>query len=429
MDKLMDSPWFLRFIALFLAVILFISIKAEEGKVNGTTPGDQLEMIRDIPVAIFYDNENLVVSGVPETVNMTIEGPTNIVQTTLLLKDFSLFVDLNTLTMGSHTIEIQHENLSPKLNVRFDPATIDIVIEEKITQSFRVDAELNDRLLAEDFHVVKMEVEPSTVEITGAKSVIESISFVKVTATSEEGLNKSFEQKARVRVLDKDLNKLGVVISPEEVTVKVDVAEYAKEVPVVLKTRGVPPLGVGIDSLTPVETKITLTGPRKVLEDIDEFIVEVDVSKVTDSTTIDIELKKPGNVSSISFDKIKVKIEATVSEVEEEDEEEVAFSDLSDEETQTIGTKTFNNTQIIIQGLNNKYKSTFLKPVSGLVTLTIKAEPDRIDALESSDFSVYINAERTTETGEQVFTVSVDGPEEVSWLLSEDEVTVQIELV
>ena len=90
------------------------------------------------------------------------------------------------------------------------------------------------------FNVVNMEVDPATIEVTGAKSVIESISFVKVTATGDNGINKSFEQKARVRVLDKDLNKLNVVIDPEEVTVKVEIAEYNKEVPIVCKSRGTP---------------------------------------------------------------------------------------------------------------------------------------------------------------------------------------------
>ena len=147
----MDSPWFLRFTALFLAIVLFVSIKAEEGKVNGKAPGDDLDAIYNVPVGAFYDNENLVVTGVPDTVNMTIEGPPNIVKTTKLLKDFSLFVDLNNLPMGRHQVDIEYENISGKLQVILDPATIEVVIEEKITQTFRVDPELNERLLAEDF--------------------------------------------------------------------------------------------------------------------------------------------------------------------------------------------------------------------------------------------------------------------------------------
>ena len=41
--------------------------------------------------------------------------------------------------------------------------------------------------------------------------------------------------KLKLRVLDRDLNKLDVSIVPETVTVKVEVVENNKEVPIVLK--------------------------------------------------------------------------------------------------------------------------------------------------------------------------------------------------
>ena len=88
-------------------------------------------------------------------------------------------------------------------------ATTARIVEEKITETFKVEPEFNKRLLADDFHVASMDVDPSTIEVTGAKSVIESISFVKATVSGENGVKKSFEQQAKVRVLDRDLNKLG----------------------------------------------------------------------------------------------------------------------------------------------------------------------------------------------------------------------------
>jgi YbbR domain-containing protein len=223
MDRIMDNPWFLRFTALFLAVILFYSVQTEEGEPNGGKVGDHLDMIRDVPVQVYYDNENLVVTGVPETVNITIEGPINLVQTTKMLKDFSLIVDLRTLTMGRHQVSIQSENISEKLDVRIDPAMVNVLIEEKITETFKVEPEFNKRLLAEDFQVANIDVVPSTIEVTGAKSIIESISFVKATVVGENGIRESFEQQAKIRVLDRDLNKLDVSIVPETVTVKVEV--------------------------------------------------------------------------------------------------------------------------------------------------------------------------------------------------------------
>ena len=65
------------------------------------------------------------------------------------------------------------------------------------------------------------------------------------------------------------------------------------------------------------ESKIILSGPRKVLDSIDVFTVDVDVSKVKGPETLDIDLKKPKGVSSMSVEKIQVKIEATVTVIDE----------------------------------------------------------------------------------------------------------------
>ena len=37
-------------------------------EIEGKTVGDTMDVIRDVPVEVYYDNENLVVTGVPETV-------------------------------------------------------------------------------------------------------------------------------------------------------------------------------------------------------------------------------------------------------------------------------------------------------------------------------------------------------------------------
>ena len=422
MDKFMDSPWFLRFTALFLAIILFFSVQAEE-KSGSKAVGDTMDIIRDFPVQVYYDNENLVVTGVPETVNMTIEGPANIVQTTKLLKDFTLRVDLSSLPMGKHTVKVQTENISDKLDVRFDPATIDVVIEEKITQSFRVDPELNERLLAENFNVVKIDVDPETIEVTGAKSVIESISFVKASVTGDKEIDKSFEQQARVRVLDKDLTKLNVTIVPEQVNVKVDIAEYSKEVPIILKSRGEPVEGITVNSIATADKTIRLFGSRKALAQIKEFSVEVDVSEVKGQETIAIDLKKPKDVSKMSLDKIKVKVDVTVTNPELE-----VLAPEPPVEEEKVATKEFKDIPVTVKGLDEKFISSFQKPAAGLVVLTVTADQDILDTLKKSDFTVYVDASETEDEGEQSLQVFVDGPPDVQWIVSDKEVKMHIEL-
>ncbi|MCM3710426.1 CdaR family protein [Sporosarcina luteola] len=425
-DKLMDRPWFLRFTALALAIILFFSVQSENEKKTSSTIGDSQGILHDVPVEVLIDNENFVVTGVPKTVNMEIDGPSSLVQSAKLLKDFTLKVDLRSLSMGRHTVKIQAENLSDKLDVRLNPATVDVVIEEKVSKTFPVEPEFNERLLAEGYNAVKKEVEPSTIQVTGAKSVVEAISFVKVSATGDSGINKSFEQKARVRVLDRDLNKLDVTIEPEEVTVKVEVKENSKVVPVVLNQRGVPGENIVIDSVFTDTKMVTLFGPQKTLETIDALRVDVDVSKVKESGTLELNLPKPTGVSKLSEDKVKVNISVTVMDGEGPPPDDVSMEPTTDVEKDV--TKEFKNIPVVVKGLDEKYSSTFLKPANGVVDVTVTAKEEVIKSLDSSDFAISVDASGTDQEGEHSYPLSVVGPDNIAWKLSENEVTLEIRL-
>ncbi|MCM3757729.1 CdaR family protein [Sporosarcina aquimarina] len=451
MDKFMDSPWFLRLTALALALSLFFSVRADEEKKSLANVGDSMDIIRDVPVEVYYDNENLVVTGVPETVNMTISGPTNLVQTTKLLKDFTLKVDLRSMPMGSHTVQIQSENISDKIKVKLDPATIDVDIEEKITQSFRVDPEMNDKLLADDYELVKMEVDPSTIEVTGAKSVVDSISFVKVSVTGDNEINKSFEQKGRVRVLDRDLNKLNVLIEPEEVTVKVDVEAYHKEVPISVKQKGKTKEGITVNSLTSDEKMVTLYGPRKTVDAIDQLNVDVDVSELTGSGKQSIELPKPKGVVKMSVDKVNVNIDVKVSPEAEKDSAdgdksddeakvpssgESSNSDVATEQPSTDGqepttvtkkTRKFTGIEIGIHGLDKSFKGRMVKPSDGVAAVTVTGEEKVIDALTESDVTVFAEAKSVNHVGDHVLPIFVQVPSNVQYEVNFKDITLMVE--
>ncbi|MFJ7734135.1 YbbR-like domain-containing protein [Lysinibacillus sp. NPDC097231] len=316
MDKMMDSPWVLRIIALFLACLLFFSVRTELSSPNKTITSEQTEVIRDVPVDVYYDNENLIVTGLPKTVDVTIKGPMTLVLQAKASKDFSVFVDLSNLLIGKHNVKLQYENISEKLQVTLDPAMVNVNIEEKVTQEFRVDPEMNNRLIEEGYILKGMSANPATVYVTGAKSAIESISYVKATVTGEPGLKGPFSQVAAVKVLDRDLNKLDVTIEPENVKVQVDIAEYSKDLPIALKELGNALNGITINQLTINPTMVKVYGRKSIIDGLTEIPVEVDLSKITESKTYEFDVKLPEGVTKISEPKIKVK--ADITKVEQE---------------------------------------------------------------------------------------------------------------
>ncbi|MFX3672885.1 MAG: YbbR-like domain-containing protein [Paenisporosarcina sp.] len=417
MDKMMDNPWFLRITALLLAMLLFLTIKTGDENTNAGPSGSTRDIIRDVPIEVFYDDENLVVTGVPKTVDLTISGPSPLVQSAKQLRDFTVFLDLRNLNMGEHAnVKLQIENVSDKLDVSLDPGFVVVNIEEKISREFDVEPELNDRLLAENFIVTSMKADPKTILVTGPKSVIESISFVKATVTEDQGINKTFTKTSLVSVLDSNLRKLAVVIEPQQVDVKVEIEEYSKEIPVTLKQTGQPLDGVTINDVETKSTTVRAFGSKAIIDELEEIIVDVDISKLEASKTFNVKIPIPEGVSRLSKEELEVKVDVTPVPVEEKTEEDSA----------QVEAREFANLDVEVRGLNKQNKASFIQPQNGQILLTVRGEDSYLNSLSIDDFKLYVDASDAAP-GENKLDVKVEGPENVTWTVSIPIVTMQVE--
>lgn len=421
MDKMMDNPWFLRITALLFAMLLFLTIKSGEENTNAGASGSSRDIIRDVPVEVFYDDDNLIVTGVPKTVDLTISGPSPLVQSAKQLRDFSVFVDLRHLNMGEHAnVKVQIENVSDKLEVSLDPGYIVVNIEERISQNFDVEPEMNNRLLEENFVITGMKSEPKTVVVTGPKSVIESIAFVKATVTGDPGINKTFTKEATVSVLDSNLRKLSVTIEPQKVNVKVEIEEYSKEIPVTLQQKGEPIEGVTINDVTPKSSTVRVYGNKAKIDELDEIIMEVDVSKLEKTETFNVKIPVPDGVSRLSKSEIEVKVDVTSAPpVKEEDPTE-------EEGSAQQSSREFANLDVEVRGLDNQEKASFIEPEKGQVLLTVRGESPYLASLNVEDFKLYVDAS-DVKTGENKLNVMVEGLKSGSWTVSMPLITMHVE--
>ncbi|MFF5997103.1 CdaR family protein [Lysinibacillus sp. KU-BSD001] len=299
MDRVFNSVWALRIVALVLSLALFLYVKSElETSGREAVPSDEMDVLYNVPLEVYYDDEDLIVTGVPETVNVTISGNSKLILQTKITQDYVVFVDLNSLTIGEHHVTIQNEGFSEKLNVSIDPVALNISIEERVTREFRVEPEMNKRLIAEDYDLKGMTVDPTTVVVTGAKSAIENISYVKATVTGEQGIKNSFQQEANVKVLNAELNRLDVAVQPEKVKVKVEIEEYSRDVPIKIKQIGQLKDGISIEKLWIEPVKLKVYGKKAVIDELKELVVEFDVSDLEESGSYEGKIKVPEKVTA-----------------------------------------------------------------------------------------------------------------------------------
>lgn len=409
MDKFMDNPWFVRIVAMALALLLFLSVQDMGNKSEGSRPNgmesNEVETITDVPLEKYYDSENLVVTGIPDTVEVTIEGQRRFVEATKRQRDFTIYVDLSNLSIGNHRVPILYKDFSEKLKVKVEPVYVEVSIQEKVTREFIVEPEFNNNILAEGFEAELPIVEPNKVQITGGKETLEKISYVKASIDAKGLITNTIKRDAKVTVLDRDLNKLDVIVEPEYVTVTVPVNNPRKTVPLKIKQVGSAPDGTVIKRIESDTEEVMIFGRTDVLQSVNDIEVEVDVSKVTKDTEMDVLIKIPEGINKITPEKVKVKVVTDKAKKNEE-------TNLSDVPIESKG---------LAEGLDVE----FLSPKDGAVSIKLEGSRDQLKKAQEGAFEVFANMDGL-EAGDHEVNLEVKGPRDVKWEMSTDKVKVRL---
>ncbi|MFS0784262.1 YbbR-like domain-containing protein [Bacillus sp. 1P06AnD] len=427
MDKLIETPWFVKVVALLLAALLYISVNFEPNNQAGSfnTPSQKDKVIVDsVPVEVYYDRDNLVVTGVPKTVDVTLYGPKNLILPAKSSREFKVYLDLSDpeIQLGKRKVALKVRDLNDKIKATITPDYVDISIQEKVTKEFSVEPEFNRTLLDNGYIVdkSKLKIKPEHVKITGAKDVIEQIAYVKAVINLDDGVKDTVNVKAKVRALDKNLNKLDVSIDPGYINVEVPIEIPSKEMSVLPVESGKPKDGITIGKLKADPSRVTLYGKQSILDAMDQLQIPVDISKIDESTTIEVPIDLPEGVSASSVQKVKVTIEAKQASATEDNEnnkdEETTPDDkptntdppATDDKQQDI-TKTFQNVKIRYNGLGEDMDLAFLSPGQGMTSITVTGPQNDINNLKSTDLQAFINVAELLE-GEHSVPVSVKLP-------------------
>lgn len=403
----MENPWFVRIIALLLAIFLFVTANDIGGKNKSSTPNSMensdVDTIVDVPVEVYYDAENLVVSGVPETVEVKLEGQRRFVEAAKRQRDFTIYVDLSDLEIGKHRVPILYKDISDKLKVTVDPSYTEVNLQEKVTEDFRVEAEFNRSILAEGFEAEQPQVEPKTVKITGAKDVIERIMYVKATIDASGLINDTIKREARVTVLDRDLNKLSVTVEPETVSLTIPITNPRKNVPIKINKEGKAPEGIDIKAVSTVTPEVMIFGTTDVLKEIDELEVSVDISDIYEDAEVEVPIEKPEGVNKITPENILVKVTADEQKYE----------------------KTLNDLPIEAKGLKSGLDFELVSPEKDSVNLKVLGEEEDVEKAKKGQFHVTMDLAGLS-AGTHEIDLAVEAPKNVEWELSQKKVKVRI---
>ena len=406
MDKLMDNPWFIKGVALVLAFLLFSSVPDgnNDQPTDENVPSQQNgDTITDIPVKSIYDTDNFVVSGVPEKVEISIQGPKSIVQSTKSLKDFEVYVDLADANIGTQKVKIRIRDISDKLKVTITPSHANVTVQEKVTREFNVEAEFNRDILEDGYIAEAAEIKPNKVKITGAKEDIENITYVKATVNLKDPIRETVTKEASILVLDRELNKLNVIVEPKTVQVTIPIKISSKTVPIDIVQKGTPKNGITFESITLDIQEAKIIGKEEVIKATEKVRVELDVSKISEDSELTLPVIIPDGITKVTPEVVRVTVK------------------LQKEEQKTIS-----NLPIDPQGLETPFNIVYHSPVGGKMGLSISGPSETLRQLTAADFKLVINV-TNLGIGDHEVPIQANGPGNVRWKLENDFAKISIQ--
>lgn len=326
----MDNPWITKLVALILSITLFSFVALEnQSRIRSTSPTDgasitSSEVITNLPIDINIDRDLYFVSGIPETATIRLEGPQAVLTQTLATQNFNIITpNLNELGPGRHTVRLEAEGLSNQLAYSIMPTELTLEIEQKVVEEHEVSVEFNEFAhLAEGFTADTPVLSDETVTISGAASTMEMISDVMVVVMPEEsGVAEDIEMRLNVLVLDETGDPLNVNITPQQIDVTIPVEGTQRTLPMNLEETGTPhdDFEYRLEFAQGESENVTLTGQSDVLEELDNFTVDVDVSGITESTIRTVPITLEDGISESSPSEVDVLIRVSPAEDNEEE--------------------------------------------------------------------------------------------------------------
>lgn len=299
---MLESKWGLRLIALVLALIFFLSVNNMFGNIfNADNLGQKSsETIEDVPVQVKYDNTSLYASEVPNKVDVEISGPQSQVLKAENGESIKAVLDLSEEKAGKHTTQFEVNGLNKDIDYNVKPKETTINLEEKVSKTLKVEPDVSNNDLDPEYKVSEQSVSPETVKVTGGKNQIDKIAYLKATYKNKSKISKDTTDVAQITAFDRNLNKIDVMVQPNEVNLSVKVEDYSKKVKVKTKTVGSLSNGREVDNIELDNEEVEIYGNKEDLEDIDVITANIDLDDVASSTEKDITFEVPDKVTKVS---------------------------------------------------------------------------------------------------------------------------------
>lgn len=360
----------LLFVSLFIAIFIFIVV---DRKIIAFS-SQSAEVFKNQPVNVKYNEEQYVVEGLPESVDVTLIGSKADLYIARQSVNNGVTIDLTDLSEGTHKVDIEYDQGLSGIEYNVNPSVATVIIYKKVsdTRTLTYDV-INENELDDKLIVNGIKLSTDEVTIRGAQYKIDQVATVKalidLKSVKEEKAGTQKIDDVILKAYDEKGNVVDIEFVPSKISAEVELASPSKTVTLNFKPEGKLPVGKSISSYTFKEKEITIYGDTETLSSIDSLDVPIDVSNLTENSEFKAEIKKPNGVKSMSLDYVTVSINMT-----DTSSEPVKF-------------------KVKLTGINLG-EGLIAQPIdedNGNIMVEVKGAKSVLDSIKSEDITVYVD--------------------------------------
>ncbi len=401
-DRVLFSQRYGKFVALLLALLVYaiINIGDDASSIFETR---QVYTFYSQPVTVLVNEETYEVSGIPETVDVQLQGDINDLQMIRQQNNLNVVADLRQLGEGSSEIQLEVQNIPSRVDAFIESGNVNVVLKKKISQTFALGYDfVNVSNMDATYDLGEPQFVNDTVNVRASEDTLNQVSYVKALI-DVSGVSGDFEIDAPLAAYNENGEKIDVDIIPNVMHATVSVTQPKKTVPIQIVAVGSMEDGLAIGSCTASLDEITLYGKQSELDKIDQIEVSLPVSGINSERTLNMPITLPSGVTSANADQISIHV--TVSEQTSKTFEDVAI--------QTVNMGDLEDSQV--------------KMDVDSVDVTVYGSKEMLQNIDKEAIMVTADLKGIKESGTSAVTLRVSGNNRlVEYHLEKTEVTVTV---
>lgn len=294
------SPWFIRILSLFFAILLYYN--ANSFAITNKQPSSVTEheaTAENVPVNVTYNQDKYFISGYQESVSVELKSNNKILldkESNAETRSFSVVMDLTKYSVGTHEVPLEIVGLPNSVKGTLKPSKLSVTIENKDSNRFKVEAAIDNKIYQEGYSTKEATIDPSSVKVSGSEETIKEIDRVIAGVSERSNVTGNFSERVQPYAVNKSGEPLNVKIEPENVTVNVKVNVPSKRVKVTPIQSGTIPKGIKDFTFTIKDDMVDIEGSKDVLDEINGIELKVDTSNIRETTTSSYVVVVPNGV-------------------------------------------------------------------------------------------------------------------------------------